>query len=306
MYRPVTTPAITVMTPTYQRASTLPRAFKSLLDQTCADFEWVVVDDGSDDGTRDLVEAWQKSAPFPISYVYQENRGKHVAENVAAAHARGELMATLDSDDWYLPHAISSFLGIWRSIPVSEQHLFIGGAALCAYPDGSTVGSRFPSDPLDTTYSELRTVHHVTGDKAGFGQVSIIRQFPHPVFEGERLVAEGVQYSRIGRRYRLRCVNDVVKVNDYRPGGLTDRARELLQDNPRTAMLLESEFLIDEESLGQRYKGHARLSRYGLHARRPSDAWRMSTSRTLAVLSAPLAVGLYARDRFLRARSRRR
>jgi glycosyltransferase involved in cell wall biosynthesis len=305
MSKPPKMPTITVVTPTYQRATTLPRAYQSLLEQTCSDFEWIVVDDGSDDGTRKLVQDWIGTSPFPISYVFQENRGKHVAENVGAAKASGKLMATLESDDWYLPHAIASFLELWESIPSDEQQLFVGGVALCAYPDGSIVGSRFPADPLDTTYGELRTIHSVTGDKAGFGRVDVVRQFPHPVFEGERLVAEGVQYSRIGRHYLLRCVNQIVKVNDYRPGGLTDMMGELLQENPRTAMLLEREFLIDGASWLQRCKAHAKLTRYALHAKRPTDTVRMSTSKTLTILSAPLGLALYIRDRLRRPRLKR-
>ena len=100
---------------------------------------------------------WVAGAPFPISYVYQENSGKHVAENVAAARARGELMTTLDSDDWYVPHALSTFIELWASIPSSQRESFVGGAALCSLADGSLVGTPFPSDPLDTTYGELRT-----------------------------------------------------------------------------------------------------------------------------------------------------
>ena len=177
MRGPLNTPTITVTTPTYQRATTLSRVYDSLLRQTCADFEWVVVDDGSADQTRELVEGWIGSSPFSIRYFYQENSGKHVAENLAAREARGKFLATLDSDDWYLPDAISSFIKLWESIPRHERHLFAGGVALCAYPDGRIVGSRFPSDVLDTSYAELRTVHQVTGDKVGFGRVDIVRRF---------------------------------------------------------------------------------------------------------------------------------
>jgi len=296
-------PSITVFTPTYQRADTLPRAYESLRAQTCLDFEWLIVDDGSTDGTGELVRGWiAEDPPFSIRYLYQENSGKHVADNRAAIEARAELIATLDSDDRYLPTTIASFLEIWRAIPPGERDSFSGAVALCALEDGTIVGDPFPEDVLDATYAELVTVHRVGGDKVGFGRVDVVRRHPYPVFEGERLVAEAIQSAQIGRAYRLRCVNQVLKVNDYREGGLTERMSELLQDNPRTAMALEGELLIDETSRAQKLKRHAKLFRYALHARRPLDVFRLSTSRTLAVLGMPAGAALYARDRASRRR----
>lgn len=300
------TPRMSVFTPTYDRAHVLGRVFESLLEQTCLDFEWLIVDDGSTDGTRELVREWLDHAPFPIRYFHQENSGKHVADNRAVAEAHGTLISTVDSDDWYVPQAVERFLEIWDSIPASQRDSFSSGVALCARPDGTVIGTPFPADVLDTTYAELRTVHRVSGDKAGFGRVDVVRKYPFPVFVGERLVPEGIQYARMGRRYRMRCVNEVLKIVDYQVAGLSDRMGELLQTNPRTAMLLEREVLLDgSDSWFDQFRSHAQLSRYALHARRPVDVLRMSPSKLLGVLGAPAGAALYARDR-LRGRGARR
>ena len=89
----------TVFTPTYNRARTLERVYSSLEAQTFRDFEWLIVDDGSTDGTRALVYEWQRQGSFAIRYFWQENRGKHVAFNVAVRESRGEFFLPLDSDD---------------------------------------------------------------------------------------------------------------------------------------------------------------------------------------------------------------
>lgn len=64
-------PSFTIFTPTYNRAHTLPRVYESIRRQTRRDFEWVIVDDGSTDGTETLVQQWQKEAnDFPIRYFW--------------------------------------------------------------------------------------------------------------------------------------------------------------------------------------------------------------------------------------------
>src|SRR5664279_3180792 len=101
-------PLFTVFTGTRNRAHTLPRVYESLAGQTLRDFEWLIVDNESTDGTRQLVEGWQQEADFPIRYFWHENRGKHGSQNRAIGEARGELFVTLDSDDPCAPNAWSA------------------------------------------------------------------------------------------------------------------------------------------------------------------------------------------------------
>ena len=69
-------PTVTILTPTYNRAHTLPRVFESLQKQTYKDFEWLVIDDGSTDHTKELVEEFQKNSEFKIRYYHHENQHK--------------------------------------------------------------------------------------------------------------------------------------------------------------------------------------------------------------------------------------
>src|SRR2546423_7881993 len=102
-------PLFTVFTPTYNRAHTLLRVYESLKKQTFDDFEWLIVDDGSTDDTPTLVKQWISDGILTIRYVFQENAGKHVCINVATKLARGRYIATIDSDDWYVPTALETF-----------------------------------------------------------------------------------------------------------------------------------------------------------------------------------------------------
>jgi glycosyltransferase involved in cell wall biosynthesis len=295
--------AFTVFTATFNRAHTLPRVYDSLRAQTLTDFEWLVVDDGSTDDTRELVAGWATEAPFPVRYFHQENSGKHIAENVAVREARGRFTATLDSDDWYTPDALETFLAVWESIPAAERDSFVGVVALCAVPTGEVIGTPFPADPLDTTYTDLQLRHRVTGDKAGFGRTDVAREYRFPVISGETLIIELLVYSRLASRYRVRCVNKVVKIVEYQAGGLSaTRSRNEFMRNPRTSALFFRERL-DVPNLPPRAlaRAHVNHTRYALHAGLGRQSLRDSPSKALWTLTFPLAVVTYLRDRIRKA-----
>ncbi len=238
-------PAFTVFTPTFNRAHTLGRVYESLKAQTMSDFEWLVVDDGSTDETRELIERWAEEAPFPVRYFHQPNSGKHIAENLAAREARGQFVATIDSDDWFVPDALETFLSIWGTIADTERDSFVGVVGLCADAHGTLIGTRFPADVFDTSYTELALRHDVTGDKAGCGRTEIVRGFRFPVVPGETLILEFLVYNRIAQRYRIRCVNKVIKVVEYQTSGLSATRSTDYVRNPRTSKL----FFLEQLSI---------------------------------------------------------
>jgi glycosyltransferase involved in cell wall biosynthesis len=299
-------PLFTVFTPTYNRAGTLPRVYESLKNQTLQDFEWLIVDDGSTDETGLLVSEWMANGALAIRYITQENSGKHMCTNTAVRLASGRFFASIDSDDWYLPHALETFAKIWGSIPSDEYEGFAGVSALCATPAGSLVGTPFPEDVLDATYTELVSRYNIVGDKVGCGRVDVDRLFPFPVIEGERMIIEDIVYRRIARHYRIRCANEVLKINDYQPQGLTATAKWTALDNPRTVTLALFETLIDADTLsrGQRARHYANYLRYALHGHSGVRRFRESPSRLWASAMVPIALGLYARDRLRLTRRR--
>src|SRR5260221_4826788 len=145
----------TVFTPTFNRCSTLNRAYETLRLQTFRDFEWLIVDDGSTDGTRELVEKWRAISEFPIRYIYQENQGKPTAFNHGVREAQGELFLTLDSDDACVPQALERFKYHWDGISLAEKDKFSAVTVLCKDQDGRLVGEKFPRDVLDSDSIEL-------------------------------------------------------------------------------------------------------------------------------------------------------
>src|SRR5687767_5062754 len=208
--------AFTVFTPTYNRAHTLERVYASLDAQSFRDFEWLIVDDGSTDDTRSLVERWRQQARFPIRYLWQENSGKHVAFNVAVREARGELFLPFDSDDGCVPHALECFRRHWESIPGDRRARFSAVTALCKDQHGNLVGSKFPYAVTDSNSLEIHYRFHVTGEKWGFHRTEVLRQYPFPEIRATH-VPESVVWGKIALRYSTRFVNDVLRI--YYIGG---------------------------------------------------------------------------------------
>ena len=186
---------ITVFTPTYNRAYCLNKCYESMQRQTCFEFEWLIIDDGSTDNTKKLVDSWiLKETKFPIRYIYKENGGMHTAYNTAYKHITSELCMNIDSDDYLTDTAIEDILKFWSNNKRSD----IGGIyALDMYEDGNIVGKPFPDDLKEFKgwgYKDIyyysdnkKKVHKNIGDKKFIGITKIINKYPDiPVFEGEK------------------------------------------------------------------------------------------------------------------------
>jgi len=172
------------------------------------DFEWLVVDDGSADDTRALVERWQGEASFPIRYRYQDNRGKHVAINHAVRLAAAPYLVILDSDDSCLPGALAELLAAWSGLPPEWGVVTF----LCQDQGGRLVGTPFPAATFDSTYYEMVVVHGMRGDKWECYRTAVLREFPFPEELRESAVPEGIILGRIGTRYLTRYVNRPLRI----------------------------------------------------------------------------------------------
>ncbi|WP_169730631.1 glycosyltransferase family 2 protein [Calidithermus chliarophilus] len=295
-------PFFTVFTATFNRAHLLPRVYESLRTQVDRDFEWVIVDDGSADNTRDLAEEWIRESDFTIRYHYQPNSGRHVAINRGVSLAKGYLFVSVDSDDWLAPNALHSIKKAWLSIPVTSREYFAGVVGLCASPSGAIVGTRFPQKILDSNAVEIRTKYYVKGDKFGANRVDVLKQYPFPENLG-RYVADALVWNRIARRYSLRFVDEVWAYVDYQPGGMSAKDVINRSTSPHAARLYYKEYVSLSPQLHvpavERLKAYVNFVRFSLHANIPLKSQALESSeKTLWLLSLPIGLTLWARDRW--------
>lgn len=224
-----TKPTITVFTPTYNRAYCLHQGYEALTRQTCKDFMWLVVDDGSTDNTHELVEKWQKEADFIIKYIYQENGGMVAAHNTAHYHINTLLNVCIDSDDYMPDDAVEKILNFWNKHGGEE---YMGIVGLDAYKDGSIVGSMLPNIK-DCNYSEIRTKYKVKGDKKYVLRTDLIKSvLPYPKIENEQFPSTEYLYLLLKQKYNFLILNEVLCTVEYMPDGMSKNIIKSYRRNP--------------------------------------------------------------------------
>ena len=131
-------PTLTIFTPTFNRAYTLHKCYESLTRQTSNDFEWLIIDDGSTDNTKELVESWINENKVRIHYFYQENQGMHGAHNTAYEQIDTELNVCIDSDDYMPDDAVEKIVSFWKKFGSNK---YAGLVGLDATQDGKIIGT---------------------------------------------------------------------------------------------------------------------------------------------------------------------
>ena len=235
---------VTVFTPTYNRAYILGDLYHSLQRQTCMDFEWLIVDDGSADDTKALVASWQREEnPFPIRYIYQENGGKCRAINRGLKEADGRLFFTVDSDDYLTDDAIEKVIR-WDGELPKDGH-FCGYVGNRGITPTQTPNRLFPGGYLDGT--ALDRYDQVDGERAFVFYTEIHRKYLYPEFPGEKFLTEAVTWDLMAHDgYKMRFYNDIIWIWEYKDDGLTRAGYRVFLENPQGTGLFfrqKAEFL---------------------------------------------------------------
>lgn len=240
-------PTLTVFTPAYNRAHTIGRTYESLKSQSCKDFKWLIIDDGSSDNTRELVEAWKKQDNgFEIEYIYKENGGMHTAHNTAYEHIDTELNVCIDSDDCMANDAISKIINAWDSV---RDKNYAGLIGLDADMEGNIIGNAFPKDMYETTLSNYYATGG-SGDKKLVYKTEIIKKYPpYPVFEGEKYVPLSYKYLLCDQEYEMFVINDVLCNVEYQIDGSSATMWKQYLNNPNGFIVIRKLDMIYPNSL---------------------------------------------------------
>lgn len=234
----------TVITATYNRAHLLPDLYDSLARQSYGPPEWLIVDDGSTDGTERVVDEISRRGDVPVRYIRQSNAGMVAALNTAieALPAR-DFTLKVDDDDYLNPDALEHVARIWEGLSPSQRLDICCVAGLYTNEDGRVVGDRFPSDYHVSDYLRCRLEGGVSGDKCEVYRTTLLRQFRYPLLNGERRMPTSYIDLKMGQLYRTLYVNIPFGVQRNQDEGLTRQSVQIRKRSPHTSSFYYNELL---------------------------------------------------------------
>lgn len=222
---------LTVFTPTFNRRHLLFRLYESLQHQTDKNFIWMVIDDGSTDGTEELIQQWQQESDFEIMYYFKLNEGMHSAHNLAYEKIITEWNTCIDSDDRMPENAVEI---INREIVKIIDGNCYGMVGLDADFKGNILGREIPSVFDQVKMTEMESLHGINGDKKLVYKTKIMKELPaYPLFEGEKLVPLSYKSLEAEKKFYLKPINEILCLVEYQPDGSTKNMLRQYRTNPK-------------------------------------------------------------------------
>ena len=281
---------LTVFTPSYNRAYILHKCYESLKRQSNKDFLWLIIDDGSTDNTKELVDSWIAENLIEIRYHYQNNQGMHGAHNTAYKLIDTELNVCIDSDDYMPDGAVENIINFWKK---NKRDDLAGIIALDAYEDGNVIGQKFPEDMKETTLFEVNNIHKIPGDKKLVYRSELTKEYPYPLFEGERYVGLAYKYYKLDEKYKLLTLNKVVCIVEYLEDGSSKNMLRQYRTNPKGFAFYRIENMKNSKaSLKFKIKENIHYVSSSLISKNKKFI-KESPCKLLTIVAIPLGIALY-------------
>lgn len=279
---------ITIFTPTYNRANLLPRLYESLCRQSSKDFLWLVIDDGSTDNTKELIQGWVMQSKIDIQYVYKENGGMHTGHNAAYRLIETELNVCIDSDDYILEDVVEKIIDIWFSI--KNKNRIAGIIGLDATEDGIIIGQKIPDQLSKGSLADLYRKHNVKGDKKVVLRSDIAKKYPgYPEYENEKLVPLGILYLMIGENYDFIYSNEIFCIVEYQQDGSSNTILKQYRKSPKGFAYARKIQIKFSNTIQDVFKAYIHLTSSAIFAKDISLLWR-DVNPFVSVLALPFGI----------------
>ncbi len=244
--------SITVFTPTYNRAYCLGQCYDSLVRQTNSDFIWLIIDDGSTDNTKALVDTWISESKIDIHYHYQDNLGMHGGHNKAYTLIETELNVCIDSDDYMPDTAIDNILKFWSK---NKNEKYAGIIGLDADKSGAIIGTEMPESVKESTVNDIYQKYKAKGDKKIVYRTEVVKKYPsYPIFSGEKFVPLGYLYELIDQDYTLLILNEVLCIVEYLEDGSSMNMLKQYRRHPQGFAFSRKSRMLLAENFKEQFK----------------------------------------------------
>lgn len=279
---------ITVFTPAYNRADLLPRCYESMKRQTCKNFVWLIIDDGSTDGTKDLVQQWlQTEYEFELRYYYKENGGLHTAYNEAISRIDTPLSVCIDSDDFMPDNAIETILGFWEKYGSDK---YAGIVGLDAYLDGTIIGDNLPEQKSINLIDLLVGKYPIkNGDRTNVVRTDLYKKYaPMKVYPGEKNFNPHYMHLQISMEYDFLVLNQNLHFVEYQPNGMSNSMLKQYRNSPNSFADTRLLYLsFPNTTLKFKFRHSVHLVSSCILAGRGRSFLREASNKGLALLAAP-------------------
>lgn len=278
---------LTIFTPTYNRGYILTRLYKSLCEQTLSAFEWLIVDDGSTDNTKELVDTWKRESSFTIKYIFQENGGKMRAHNRGVLACTTQLFFCVDSDDYIQTNSVQLIYDTWRLTPEKAD---ISG--IIAYRGmvnrDPLISCEFPGDIKMSTFIGIAQ-SGFSGDTSLIYRTDLLQMYLFPDIVGEKFMPEDFVYDQIDENYKLLVLREPLIMCEYLEDGYTRNFQKLYKENPKNWALYYNQNAKYAVNLKEKIVLVAKYFCFSIMAKDKS-LFRNTNFKLLSFFSFPLGV----------------
>lgn len=283
---------VTILTPTFNRCTSLEKLYNSLRQQSSKEFIWLIIDDGSTDNTKSTVQGWINEKSIQIQYHNKRNGGKHTALNYSYQFIKTPLTFIVDSDDYLTKNAVEI---------INEKFALYGNEAdLCGFSflresaGGGYLSPTVETDNLKSSYCECRVNKNLVGDMAEVWFTHCLREYPFPEFKNEKFLGEDTVWLKMSEKYKLRFYNTAIYISDYLDDGLTNNRRRHNINSPNGCIERAKVFLNADVSLKWKIKSMLQYIIYSRFAKKSLKMqFRQASDKTLFLLLLLPAAILY-------------
>lgn len=293
-------PLITIFTPTYNRGYIITKLYESLIKQTCKDFEWLVIDDGSSDNTKELFDRIIKEHKdnFVINYVQKENGGKPRAINDGLKIAKGKYFFMVDSDDYLLEDAVEKIKN-WI-LEIDQEDTFVAVGAARGYSSTEYIKGVPPKvndyGYVDATNLE-RKYYNLDADMCEAYKIDIFKNYSFEVWPGEKFSPEEIVLNEMALDgYKIRWYKDIIYICEYLEDGLTKGSFNLERQNPMGYAMLYNSKLKYQKKIYDRIYNATQMTVFSIIGNNVNYILK-SNDKLFTFFTLPIAIILYFRRR---------
>ena len=220
---------ISVITPTYNRKDTLGKLYNSILNNLQCDIEieWLIMDDGSTDGTEEYIQKFKEEKKICIKYYKQENQGKMKAINNLVPYADSDFLVECDSDDYFTENAFKTI----KNNCILKEKIY-AYVFLKSNEKNEIIGNEFKSNNFKSKMFDLYYKQGISGDKALVYNTKIRKQYKYKIEEGENFSTEARLHHEIDEKYDVLCFNEIVMICKYQEDGYSKNIKNIFKKNP--------------------------------------------------------------------------